>query len=170
VKYLSSSSALALVVALSSISTAHAALVVHSANANASNSCIPSRPAYEGAMRKRPLAVQNEGDTEGFVTCAFESPKRMLTVSMTLRNTATVARTLTCTGVSGAADSPNVYVVKSINVDAGGYAYLDWYPEEFGAAQGDYMPGGGYFATNCNLPTDSGIGRTSVVYQEEVGV
>ncbi len=39
--------------------------------ANATSYCQAALPAFEGAIRKRPLAVQNEGTTNAFVTCSF---------------------------------------------------------------------------------------------------
>jgi len=44
--------------------------------ANAVGRCQGALPNYEGAIRKRPLAVQNEGTGSAFVTCAFLSSCR----------------------------------------------------------------------------------------------
>ncbi|MEP6632727.1 MAG: hypothetical protein ABJA62_00815 [Luteimonas sp.] len=153
---------------LGTMPSANAVKLVRTASASAANACIPAFPAYEGVIRKRPLAVQNEFDQIGYVTCAFESPKQLQAVSMTLRNQTTTEAKVSCTGVSGPADSPNVYLVKDTVVPAMGYVYLDWNAEEFGSPPDGVMPGG-YFGTSCLLLPGTGIGRTSVIYAEEVG-
>lgn len=38
---------------------------------NPAGICQGALPAFETAIRKRPLAVQNEGDSTTFVTCSF---------------------------------------------------------------------------------------------------
>ena len=37
---------------------------------NGAGACQAALPAYEGLIRKRPMAIQNEGVSTAFVTCA----------------------------------------------------------------------------------------------------
>ncbi len=57
-------------IATSAPAGVHAATLNRLVYANAASYCQPALPAF-GKVRKRPLGVQNEGEGNAFVTCAF---------------------------------------------------------------------------------------------------
>lgn len=137
--------------------------------AQATAICQGALPAFETQIRKRPLALQNEGEANAFVTCSFNNPgqnsggTRISGVTIHLQNSQ-AARTVACTGVNtsaGADASAALYATKSIQVprDAGGSTALEFLPADF--------PGGGFLLPgdsinlSCNLPP--GVGITSTV-------
>ncbi len=89
--------------------TAAAAPVTRTEVGSAVKHCQAALPAYEGQIRKRPKALQNEGSTTVFVTCGFEgrgigsgimSPNaRQLTVYF--NNYTGELQSVTCTAVEG---------------------------------------------------------------------
>ena len=99
------------------------------AQANGSGACQAALPSYEGQIRKRPLAIQNEGDAGAFMTCspvslqgnAMHASGHELVV---VNNTAT-AQQVNCTGVSGPA-SGATYMPKSVVVPGNGTASMNW--------------------------------------------
>lgn len=75
-----------------------------SSTSNAVGRCQGALPSFEGAIRKRPLAVQNEGAINAFVTCAFLSDQTNDSVSsfgLYARTSGGADVNLTCTAVMG---------------------------------------------------------------------
>ncbi len=76
--------------------------------------CQPALPTYDGNIRKRPLAIQNEGSTVAFVTCSFPTDATagsFFKAFMNLDNSSAAARSVTCTlvqGVSGSSTRPSI--------------------------------------------------------------
>lgn len=121
--------------------------------------CQAALPAYEGQIRKRPLAIQNEGTAAAFVTCAipqFSDPGLNdpdFGVRISLINSAATDATVNCTGVSfgneGIAYVPQSVVVPA-NTAIGSDVVLFWDEEDGNGS-------GGYTTTSCSLPPGTGI-------------
>ena len=130
--------------------------------------CQGALPNFEGAIRKRPLAVQNEGTTSSFVTCSFltgynpEAWGQVNYFGLYLINSSSTAKTVTCTGVAGYdSGGENAYVSKQVSVPANRAAQESVF---FTAEDND---GNGYYpmvSMSCSIPPGVGINDTYVVY------
>lgn len=112
--------------------------------------CQAAMPAYEGMIRKRPLAVVNEGEDQVFVTCALTSEEVSLNLqgfSTRLSNGSGVAATVTCTAVVGDELATASYIPKSITLAPGSAGNLTW----TGADAGGLFTSRSV-ALSCNLP------------------
>lgn len=144
---------------------ASAAIVDRTETVMPAENCQPALPAYDGNIRKRPLAVQNEGTTIAFVTCgmkgAFAARPINRTVSITLANTSSTPVSATCTLVDGrdlALSSP-VFLPKTILVATSLPSVFEW------TAASNEGRNFIYPAISCGLPPGIGISSTSRVYQ-----
>jgi hypothetical protein len=135
---------------------------------NATASCQGALPNFEGAIRKRPLAVQNEGNTAAFVTCSLESHYDTSDVygvtafGAYLVNRSNSPRTVTCTGVAGVEgndNAPVVYMSRTVTVAASGgpVAYMGFDTGDNGGEA--FYP---VVSMSCNLPPGAGIADTHV--------
>jgi hypothetical protein len=125
--------------------------------------CQAALPAYEGQVRKRPLAIQNEGTVAAFVTCAipqFTNPALNdpeYGVGIFLINNGATAATVACTGVS-IGNEGVVYVPQTVEVPANSgidsEVVLSW-----DEVAGDGSAG--YTTTSCSLPPGTGISFVS---------
>jgi hypothetical protein len=143
-------------------------------SSNAVALCQSALPVFDGLIRKRPLAVQNEGTSNAFVTCAFTSeddggvPYVTTDYTIWARSNDGVAHDLSCTGVTGHATGSNEYVVKTVNLPAdGSQRALVWSGADFA----DHAPTIDYFtfAASCNLSPGVGLNDTYVNFTEDVG-
>lgn len=142
-------------------------------SSNATGLCQGALPAFETAIRKRPLAVQNEGASTAFVTCSFTSQGSQIAGGL---NPATAAIfftsqtgddvTINCTGVSGRQNSPNEYIPKSVVV-GGATGAIEWLAADFSGAPARFPSG--LFSVSCSLPPGAAILDTRVVFFEEIG-
>lgn len=143
--------------------------------ANPTAMCQGALPAFETAIRKRPLAVQNEGGANAFVTCSFTSqgsssahtsnPNRVAVYFNTISGTST---TINCTGISGYATGSNQFIPKSVVVPASGNQLsISWRASDFEGAPAN-MPSG-LFSISCVLPPGGAINDTYVYFSEEIG-
>ena len=128
--------------------------------------CQTSLPVFDGNVRKRPLAVQNEGTGVAFVTCSYPSPEgREPGESATTRvwqyfvNTSAAPVTVSCTGVASTNNQDSAqYVTKSRVVNPGaGEQSISWYAADF-AGMPTVFPNQGAFSVSCGLPPGAGIG------------
>jgi hypothetical protein len=133
--------------------------------------CQPALPAFDGAFRKRPLAMQNEGTAAAFVTCAFGGTfngvpsAKTLTVGFT--NTTSAPIQVNCTLVDAHAGVLDpTYYPKSINVPPAGspVALLIW-----SAISDNNGVKFTYPAASCSLPPGTGVQVTNHTYDEEIG-
>ncbi len=125
-----------LIVAVATIVLANTVCLtpVHASNrwSNAVESCQGSLPNFEGALRKRPLAIDNEGTSPAFVTCSVAadlgSPSGVTEVAALFTNRTGVAVTVNCTLVSGIVGPPGspIYLPKAIPIAANSFAVADW--------------------------------------------
>lgn len=123
-----------------------------------SGACQPALPAYEGVIRKRPLAIQNEGNSSAYITCAphhtTEGDNWSLRVNFV--NSSNAAKTVNCTIVSRNGSSAPEYATRSVSVPASGTANFTVYDADnlstFGLVR----------ATSCLLPPGTGIATLEV--------
>ncbi|MGY1459101.1 MULTISPECIES: hypothetical protein [unclassified Luteimonas] len=131
------------------------------------NVCQGSLPSFEGALRKRPLAIANEGTTGAFVGCSLEANNMFnyerTSVAAIFVNRGAAAATVNCTLVNGLLNRLTpTYFPKSATIAPRGEAVLNWSAPEF--------PDGFEFPNlNCSLPQGVEIGWISDVYPEPVG-
>lgn len=132
--------------------------------------CQAALPVFEGAIRKRPLAIQNEGNSDAFVTCALNNPgnsagtNRISVVQIYAQNQNASSRSIACTAVnsSATANPSPIYLSKTVQVTSSASDTLI----EFAA--GDF-PGspillpGDTIALSCNLVPGMGIRGTVLV-------
>ncbi len=88
----------------------------------ASRHCQPAIPSGNTSVRKRPLAVINEGTGNEFVTCAFTTEEVSINVvgfGTRLSNVSAVPATVNCTAVVGEELENAEYFVKSITLAPG---------------------------------------------------
>ena len=159
----------AVLVAVASCATpAHATRVT----AQATAICQGALPAFETAIRKRPLAVQNEGTTNAFVTCSFVNPgitvgtTQILSASVQLQNLHQETQRVFCTAVSSdavPAPVPPLYLTKSVFVTPSATASteLTFSAQEFQGGQ--FLLAGNTISVQCNLPPGVGITGTVLV-------
>lgn len=143
---------------------------------NASGTCQAALPAYEGQIRKRPLALQNESVANAFVSCSLFSPGattssfltgEIYAVIITLDNNGPDPVDVTCTLIAGASRSPyNYYFTKTIALPAEStYNQIAWSQDpDFDGGKIGPPPG-----ISCNLKPGVGIATTSIYYFEEIG-
>jgi hypothetical protein len=151
---------------------AGAVTILRSENVLAAGACQAALPAFEGQVRKRPVAVQNEGWAPAFVTCALESTTYFetggfaTTIGIYLTNTGGATATVTCTLVDAGSGYNNpVYQPKSANVSSGGNSTsILWTAAADNGGAGYAFP-----AISCNLPPGTGINGTLRRFPEEIG-
>lgn len=162
-----------LATALMALASANAMAVgvSRSSVANAVGRCQGALPSYEGAIRKRPLSVQNEGAISAFVTCAFIADQSNIAVSsfgMFARSINGAASTLNCTAVVGFDTGSVEYSAKSADLAASGSQNsIYWTAADF--------PAGGVISTDvpitisCSLPAGAGLNDSYLNYSEDIG-
>lgn len=140
------------------------------------NLCQSALPVFDGNIRKRPLAVQNEGAGTAFVTCSYPSGEgRAAGISPTTRvwqyfvnNTGGVL-TVACTGVSGYPGFGNEYIVKSLDIPANSTsAQISWFAADFSGSPATF-PGQSLFSISCSIPPGAGLGQAYINSETDVG-
>lgn len=144
---------LALAATIVGLSTASLPATTHAADwAGAVDHCQGSLPSFEGALRKRPLGIANEGSTTAFIGCSMrmDTNKRAADVTVVFINRSAGPMTVNCTLVSGMALPfpfyPPVYVSKSREITGVNYGGLTWTIEDNGGST-YRLPN-----LNCQLP------------------
>ena len=123
----------------------------------ATAACQSALPVFDGVIRKRPLAVQNEGDSTSFITCGFEgrfyAVESVNRLGVILTNTGDEAATVNCTLVDGRNSIADpVYRPKSIELPANASSIeLGWSPSDNEGASFIYP------AVSCAIPPGIGI-------------
>lgn len=87
---------------------------------NAPAMCHPALLRFDSDVRKRPLAVVNEGASSAFVTCSLPvnlaNDNGVESFYAVLRNLSGSSRTVKCTAVYGVDDGGALYVVRNVSV------------------------------------------------------
>jgi len=133
-------------IAALSVGALHAPVAWAHEESSATGVCQGNLPASETQLRKRPLALANEGTASAFVSCSlpvnFTGPNFAFTVTLINRRSATA--TVNCTFVDGEiaelGDTPS-YRPKSIALDEGA-GVLEWLAPDFGLS---------FFTSHANL-------------------
>ena len=159
----------AVVVAAIATTDASAALIQRQSFHNAGSACTGALPTYEGALRKRPRAIANEGATTAFVTCSMNteelSATRSTYAAIRLFNAGTSAAAVSCTFVNGADWEGAINDTQTVNVPAGGSAFALW-----GSAAADapvFTRWGVNFS--CALPPGVGVSYVGRRFRQDVG-
>jgi hypothetical protein len=137
---------------------------------NATGACNGALPSFEGALRKRPTAIANEGTAPAFVSCStpgdfFNDGNNF--VALGFSNRSAVSVTFTCTFVDGFAPpfgAPAFYP-QEVTIPANSPGVAIWEPASEGVA---LFTGNANF--NCNLPVGVEINLLEVQYEEDNGV
>lgn len=158
--------ALSLALGMLFSASALAADEAHTLSASPVDRCQGALPNFEGAIRKRPLAVQNEGSTNAFITCAFATESGQAldgsrSLSTWFFNANAAATDVACTAVSGYQTGANEFVSKSVSIGPGEQGQLFWNDADF-AEEGL----GDLVAISCNLAPGIGINDTYINWVE----
>lgn len=139
--------------------------VTHVTASNATNYCQTALPVFDGNVRKRPLAVQNEGSSNAFVSCAMNTEDGpAFAAEVWFHSNSGSAADVTCTGVAGFLGASEASV-KSVNLPGdGSQDSILWTEADF---PGGSM-GSGLFAVSCNLQPGQGIDDVYVGYDDGV--
>lgn len=134
---------------------------------NAAGICQASLPSFEGAIRKRPTAVANEGASSAFVSCSAptsaEQTIGVTQISVVLYNRTASAIPVTCTFVHSF-QSGGTLAPKTISVPANSRAFLNFTPADVG------NPASLAFANfNCALEPGTDVGYVFYNYDYEIG-
>jgi hypothetical protein len=135
------------------------------------NYCRPALPAFEGQIRTRPLAMQNEGNSTAFVTCSMGSLREFGTEADTVEYEVTVSnnsnqqREIICTAVSGRVGAPGSIQTstKGFSLAPGGSGVLEWNNDNF---SGPTIPL--VVSYSCQLPPGGAINDMYVLYDDGV--
>lgn len=160
-----------LVVSVSILScpdVANAATVTRTPYQNAGSACTGALPTYEGALRKRPKAIANEGTGLAFVTCSAPAndsnsrkPQRLF-LWVFNRSTSTVS--LSCTMVNGDEFNGSTATPATATVAPGVLTPLLWQPvspaTEFERSA---------LSVSCALPPQVEINLVGQVIDEDIG-
>ena len=124
----------------------------------AAGACKSALPAFDSNIRSRPLAVQNEGDSVVFVTCAQQGnlDAKPTQLAINIVNNSEAVAVVNCTLVSGSL-SPIYYVVSVTSLP--GYDAL--------AVVRPTAPATTFTSSNaswsCALPPGTGISRVGQI-------
>lgn len=147
-------------------STPSVAQEIHANASQPAARCQGALPAFETAIRKRPLAVQNEGTISSYVTCSFEFDayeaidNSALMVDLYLSNNTDADVSVTCTAVAGFQGGTVEYSSQTVDIPAGESGGNPYWVDT------DFAGGGmasGLVSVSCNVPSGVGI-NDSYIY------
>lgn len=150
-------------------SDARAATVSRLNYQNGGNACTGALPTFEGALRKRPQAIANEGTSTAFVTCSLEAndlnSARGINAFMSFANSTASAASVNCTLVDGNAFAGAVTQTASFTVGAGSTARVaNFYPVS-PATQFTRSS----VSVSCALPPGTALNYFGVEIAEDIG-
>jgi hypothetical protein len=123
---------------------------------NAPAMCHPALLRFDSDVRKRPLAVVNEGTSAAFVTCSLPidmaNENGIESFYAVLRNMTGSPQTAKCTGVYGVDDGEAIYVTRHATVQPGQRHRLELEAEDFGLERLHSRVG-----ISCLLPAMVGV-------------
>jgi len=141
---------------------AQAANETNELSSNGVSHCQGALPNFEGAFRKRPLAIDNEGSAPAFLTCAFELRSTGAlghAVDVWFGNNTATGKTINCTGVQGF-NGTSEAVTRSVVVPGNSQDNVTWTDADFAAGIG------GLLSISCQLPPGTGINDTYAAWLE----
>ena len=139
---------------------------------NATGACQSALPVFDGQIRKRPLALQNEGTASAFVSCSFMGtdrgiggPRSVNAVYLSADNNTASDVSLTCTLVDGYSGGSNTFIPKTITMlpNSKVNTFL-WQPSDNGGLNYAYTVN-----VSCNLPVGTGLSVSFIYFDEDVG-
>lgn len=142
----------ATVLALAVVPAANAVNANRGNAINAVGACQGALPSFEGSLRKRPLAIANEGTTAAFVSCSLQgerwTPDWNTKVEVFFENPGPGTRSVTCTLVDNYAGGSNRYLTKTVSIVAGQqFPRLTFLASEFDNNRIHYLA-----SFSCSLP------------------
>lgn len=137
---------------------------------NAAGNCQAALPVFDGQIRKRPLAIGNEGTGPAFVSCSlvgdYSAMANTILTQVIVRNRGSETQSIACSMVAGfehgAAPAP-LYVARSIELAPGAEGIISWNVGDNGE---ELLPGPINFS--CLLPAATVINLTLRAYDEVV--
>jgi hypothetical protein len=153
----------------------HAAESPRQINSGPVNHCQAALPVFDGKIRKRPLAVVNEGDSNAFVTCSLSTiGPRFFSTSTFFEfyvsyNGPQPSADITCTVVGGVeggtGNAAPEFDTRTGTFERGAvpdsFTYI---PEQF---NGDRLPD--VISFQCNLPPGGAIHDMYLRVNEDIG-
>ena len=131
------------------------------------NYCKPALPAFEGLVRTRPLAVQNEGTGVAFITCSMGSVRELGTdvdtveYEITVSNNSSQQREIICTAVAALAGGSVDTETRGVSLAPGASALLEWGNEDFNGVAIPLV-----VSYSCQLPPGGAINDMFVLYDD----
>lgn len=134
---------------------------------NATGICQASLPSFEGAIRKRPTAVANEGTSSAFVSCsvptAAEDSTGITLIYLALYNRTANPVSVTCSYVNSY-QSGGTIVPKTVTLSPNGRTFMQWSLADLGSATNiDFVN------FNCALQPGTDVGYVTYYYTYEIG-
>lgn len=148
--------------------------------------CQLSIPTTDTKVRPKAIGFRNEGTTNAFVICTFDTPPGGYSTTNNLTYAGVVLKSMdgadhevTCTGVNSVQDaevaglSEPQYISKTLTVNdesEGGAVGtpFQWEPEDFGST-GTIPDSSGLFSITCNLPPQVSVKYGGAGSMEDVG-
>jgi hypothetical protein len=148
--------------------------------------CQLSVPTIDTKVRPRAIGFGNEGTTNAFVICTFDSPPGGYSTTNNFKYAGIVLKSMdgadhavTCTGVNSVADGEGAgvsapqFVSKTVTVNDSGPSGalgvpVNWEPEDFGST-GTIPDSSGLFSITCILPPQVSVKYGGAQSAEDVG-
>jgi hypothetical protein len=133
--------------------------------------CQSALPVYDGLIRKRPLAVQNEGTKSAYVTCSFvtQDVKTITYAEVWAASNDGTPKTLTCVGVTGFQSGPNQYVALAVDLPANGVQQdIGWDPFMFTGGSSTFPSS--HFSISCLVAPGVSLNQLELAFDEDVGL
>ncbi len=141
-----------------------AAIEAHGNGSNPVARCQGALPVFETAIRKRPLAVTNEGSSATFVSCGFEydiidaEGNAPVLLDTYFSNRSSAPLDVTCSAVTGFDTGDNEFFSQTVTIAPNTQGNLFWEDEDFPV---DGLSSG-LISISCNLPAGAGINDTYI--------
>lgn len=134
---------------------------------HASGFCQGALPSFDTNIRKRPLAVANEGTATAFVSCSMGNERADSTITeatLVVFNRNASPMDVTCTLVHGFQSSASpTFISKTATIAANDRAFLSWLPADNAGANYSWLN------WSCSLPPGTDVGYGYIKYDENVG-
>lgn len=131
--------------------------------------CQAALPVFDGKIRKRPLAIANEGSTTAFVTCDFETLPtligKVIIVNVRLHNASATARQVSCLLLDSF--GTNVYspsLSKTVQLAPQSHGELEWLATDDNDGNNYTTP-----SMSCALPPGVEIMGVALARWQNVG-
>lgn len=159
-----------LLLASAPVSAQNATRAQHISLFNAGAACLPALPRYDTNVRKRPLAVMNEGTVPSFVTCNYIVNENAADhfggveyFQITAKNQSNVTAVVQCMGVVGVDDGNARYYPQSVTLLPGDRKRMTWTAIAYGFPNGWEDP----VQMSCLLPVLTGLNEGRVHWNYE---